>query len=717
MQFHRFVHLYGHHPFLSTFKKMKRIFFLVPGIPLFIAVFFLAARQSPPSSLKGCVTDAQTGQPLPGTKIHLLSAKGRITLDSCTGDKKGCYSMNVAPGVYEMVFHHPGRITQRVTDIQVEANKTVTLSVTLDTTTVIEQSVVITWEVLCRNTRTESGSAGLKYAPPAGAADRADKMPASLTETMKESSEDIVLKKATTVPSPTSRPAALPTAPPAEAAPASVHTYGAHEKMARVASSAAKMRSVGGEAPSSTSPRGRTEEVIVTKRDAASASVSEPRAGLLTAGEWNDLHNWNRHWLDLLADGEIAAHQALYECFPRYRSTVLLTNEQDVPLTDVPVQLLSSKGDVLWEARTDNMGKAELWSGFFEKNARDTVGLRAVCIIGGQKYTFPALHPAKDGPNRLKVGLPCSTPDQVDIVWAVDATGSMGDELEYLKTELLDVMGRTRTALPHLSFRMGTVFYRDVSDAYLVKSSALSHNIQRTVDFIRNQSAEGGGDYPEAVHTALEEAIFNQRWSTNAVARICFLVLDASPHQSPDVNASLQRSVREAARRGIRIVPVASSGVQKDTEFLLKFFGLATNGTYVFLTDHSGIGHQHLAPTADVYKIEPLNQLLIRLITEYSSTENCAGQSVLRFGDPQQPDRHWEALYYPNPAAGQCTLDLPVDVDQVALYDSEGKLMKKMEQLAAGRHTLDLAALADGFYTLRILKEGQWQSGKLMVLR
>ena len=696
---------------------MKRTSLLLSGIPLVIAVFFLSSRQSPPSSLKGCVTDAQTGQPLPGTKIHLLSAKSRITLDSCTGDRKGCYNMEVAPGVYEMVFHHPGRITQRVTNIQVEANKTVTFPVALDTTTVLEQSVVTTWEVLRRNTRTESGGSAWKYVPPTVVRDRADRVPTPLPETMEESTSGIALDKLTTVPSAASSPVAMPTAPPTEAMPAAVRTHGAHEKMAYAAPPPAKMRSVGGEAPASTSPKGPKEEVIVTKSAAASASVPEPRAGLLTAGEWNDLHNWNRHWLDLLADGEIAAHQALYECFPRYRSTVLLTNEQDVPLTDVPVQLLSSKGDVLWEARTDNMGKAELWSGFFEKNARDTVGLRAVCSIGGQKYTFPALHPAKDGPNRLKVGLPCSTPDQVDIVWAVDATGSMGDELEYLKTELLDVMGRTRTALPHLSFRMGTVFYRDVSDDYLVKSSALSHNIQRTVDFIRNQSAEGGGDYPEAVHTALEEAIFNQRWSTNAVARICFLVLDASPHQSPDVNASLQRSVREAARRGIRIVPVASSGVQKDTEFLLKFFGLATNGTYVFLTDHSGIGNQHLAPTADVYKIEPLNQLLIRLITEYSSTENCAGQSVLRFRDPQQPDRHWEALYYPNPAAGQCTLELPVDVDQVALYDSEGRLMKKMEQMTAGRYPLDLAALADGFYTLRILKEGQWQSGKLMVLR
>ena len=69
---------------------------------------------------------------------------------------------------------------------------------------------------------------------------------------------------------------------------------------------------------------------------------------------------------------------------------------------------------------------------------------------------------------------------------------------------------------------------------------------------------------------------------------------------------SLQNSIRAAAQKGIRIVPLSASGINKDTEFLMKFFGLATNGTYTFLTDHSGIGGKHLEPTTDEYKVEAL---------------------------------------------------------------------------------------------------------------
>lgn len=266
---------------------------------------------------------------------------------------------------------------------------------------------------------------------------------------------------------------------------------------------------------------------------------------------------------------------------------------------------------------------------------------------------------------------------------------------------------------------MGTAFYRDKGDEYIVKSSGLSTDIARTVEFIQKQSAGGGGDYPEAVHSALEEVVYGQKWSENAIARICFLVLDASPHKDPAVIASLQKSIQEAARLGIRIVPLAASGIQKDTEFLMKFFGLATNGTYLFLTDHSGIGGKHLEPTTDEYKVEPLNDLLVRIITEYTSIKTCEGKSNIRFEDDpqQQPGAVIQASYYPNPAVDQFTLELPYEVQSVALYDSEGKGVRKLEKPQAGPNIIRISDLAAGFYTIRIMNNGRMQSGKLLVIR
>ncbi|MCB0845041.1 MAG: hypothetical protein KDE26_17455, partial [Bacteroidetes bacterium] len=59
-------------------------------------------------------------------------------------------------------------------------------------------------------------------------------------------------------------------------------------------------------------------------------------------------------------------------------------------------------------------------------------------------------------------------------------------------------------------------------------------------------------------------------------------------------------------------------GVNKETEFLMRFFALATNGTYVFITDDSGIGNDHLEPTVGDFEVEYLNELIIRLVKEYS---------------------------------------------------------------------------------------------------
>lgn len=121
----------------------------------------------------------------------------------------------------------------------------------------------------------------------------------------------------------------------------------------------------------------------------------------------------------------------------------------------------------------------------------------------------------------------------------------MSDEIDYLKTELYDVIGRVKSSNPNLTVRMGSVFYRNDTDDYLVKSSGLSPDISRTVDYIKEQYADGGGDTPEAVHSALEEAIYRQKWSDEAVARICFLVLDAvRTRYTPEINASLQRTIR-----------------------------------------------------------------------------------------------------------------------------------------------------------------------------
>jgi hypothetical protein len=80
----------------------------------------------------------------------------------------------------------------------------------------------------------------------------------------------------------------------------------------------------------------------------------------------------------------------------------------------------------------------------------------------------------------------------------------------------------------------------------------------------------------------------------------------------------VRSKIKEAAEKGIMLIPIAASGTDKTTEFLLRYMAIATNGTYTFLTNHSGIGNAHITPTIGNYKVEYLNNLMVRIISKYA---------------------------------------------------------------------------------------------------
>jgi hypothetical protein len=155
-------------------------------------------------------------------------------------------------------------------------------------------------------------------------------------------------------------------------------------------------------------------------------------------------------------------------------------------------------------------------------------------------------------------------------------------------------------------------------DEYLTRHSDFTTEVSTTADFVNKQSADGGGDYPEAVRTALDRMLKDLSWDSSARTRLAFLILDAPAHHETAVIRSLQQSVQACAQRGIRLIPVSASGVDKNTEFMLRFYAIVTGGTYVFLTNDSGVGLPHIQATVGDYEVEQLNRLLIRLIKEYT---------------------------------------------------------------------------------------------------
>ena len=338
----------------------------------------------------------------------------------------------------------------------------------------------------------------------------------------------------------------------------------------------------------------------------------QPQGGLVTAGEWNDLDNWDFYQKTLMKE-PFKGFPDDWQMYTNHRIAVALTTKNK-PAANATVTLFRNDTPI-WTAKTDNLGRAELWVGAFQKEKELNTALLRL-KVNEQWVSTAAISETQVNRIALDETLPSPT-NLVQIAFMVDATGSMGDELEFLKMDLKKVINEVQKTNNQLKISTATVFYRDEGDEYVVKHSPFTENINQTTEFISQQRADGGGDFPEAVDKALVQ--LNQlQWQPEARTRIAFLVLDAPPHNKPAVISSIQYSVKTAAASGIKLIPVVASGIDKTTEFLMRFIAMYTNGTYVFITDHSGIGNKHLEPSVGEYQVEKLSDLMVRLIKKYS---------------------------------------------------------------------------------------------------
>lgn len=338
----------------------------------------------------------------------------------------------------------------------------------------------------------------------------------------------------------------------------------------------------------------------------------QAEAGVVTAGEWNDLNNWE-FYKKTLAEKDFSSYVTQWQMYTNHRIAVMV-KANDKPVTNVSVTLLRNDSPI-WRAKTDNLGRAELWVGAFQKETElNTAALR---LTVNEQWVEHAPISEKEV-NIITLHTPPPTPSNVvQLAFMVDATGSMSDELEFLKMDLQKVIGEVEKTNSLLQINTATIFYRDKGDEYVVRQSGFTNNIKHTIDFIGKQEANGGGDFPEAVDKALE-ALNSLEWNANARTRIAFMVLDAPPHKEEEVIKSVQTSVQAAASKGIKLIPIVASGIDKSTEFLMRFMAIYTNGTYVFITNDSGIGNNHIKPSVGEYQVEKLSNLMVRLIKKYS---------------------------------------------------------------------------------------------------
>ena len=345
----------------------------------------------------------------------------------------------------------------------------------------------------------------------------------------------------------------------------------------------------------------------------------ENHAGIITAGEWNDLENWD-FWQELInaqdQQESYREHLIYWGLGTQGRIPVTVIDNDGNPVCGAKVELFYDEWkDPVWTAISDNKGSAELWYTILASYSEsDEVHVYTISIDGVAIET--PVTPNEE--NIVTVSNTATVQKIVDIAFIVDATGSMADEIQFLKDDMIDILNKVKVSQSDKSFRTAALFYRDTRDEYLTKYDNFRDDPSATLSYIKQQNARGGGDYPEAVHTALEESLQNLSWTEGGYARLAFLILDAPPHHDPKVMTSICDSMKGYAANGIKIIPVAASGIDRNTEALLRLMAIFTDGTYVFITDDSGVGNHHITPSVGEYQVESLNGLIVRLINKYS---------------------------------------------------------------------------------------------------
>ena len=111
----------------------------------------------------------------------------------------------------------------------------------------------------------------------------------------------------------------------------------------------------------------------------------------------------------------------------------------------------------------------------------------------------------------------------------------MGGLIQGAKDKIWSIANELVVAEPTPQIKFGLIGYRDRGDAYITKVTGLTDDLDEIHNQLMAFMAVGGGDSPESVNQALNEAVTQMTWSAgDKVLKIVFLVGDAPPHMDYD---------------------------------------------------------------------------------------------------------------------------------------------------------------------------------------
>ena len=361
-------------------------------------------------------------------------------------------------------------------------------------------------------------------------------------------------------------------------------------------------------------PATTADVVSEAEEDSARASTGEDapyRPVSLSAGEVDDNRQW-QEYLEYLAEYQ---GPPVHEVDVSERYIITVRGSDGRPLPNALVRV-SYGEDTLFEGLTYANGQTL----FFPRALQETGSAESFRVSAEKDGVSLSLDFPRGAETDWELTLDATASYDgdvpLDVLFLLDSTGSMADEIDRIKDTLLSISARISDLPAQPDLRLGMVSYRDRGDEYVTRVFDFDADAWGFSDTIRSVQADGGGDEPESLNEALHVALNKPEWRTGDAIRLVFLLADAPPHLDYLQDYDYAEEMVEARKRGIKIFSVASSGLNWRGGYIFRQIAQHTMGRFIFILYESPGGGMGTPHDVGEYTIERLDSLIVRLVEE-----------------------------------------------------------------------------------------------------
>lgn len=354
----------------------------------------------------------------------------------------------------------------------------------------------------------------------------------------------------------------------------------------------------------------------------------------LSAGEIDDNADWDRYLLyrrEFLSRGF-----QVYDLDVTGRQIISVVDENGLSVLGAKVRIFVN-GEVVAEALTYATGQTM----FFPNLDERTRGVNEFFVTvekGGVSEQFML---NRDEATSWSVTLPLTinrNAVQLDVLFLIDTTSSMADEISQLQNNILHISDQVNNFADNIDVRYGLVLYREFDNfEYVTRRHEFTGDVsefQTNLNAAQANSGDNNPDWDETLNVALDESLQRMSWRGEDTIKLIFLVADARPHiNHPLEPVTYDQSIQDALARGIKIHPIASSGLEPAGEYIFRQIAQVTMGHFLFLTYETGVpgtpgdirpelnvGEPDTTDPDDGYTVDRLADLVLRLIQDEINT-------------------------------------------------------------------------------------------------